>query len=108
MTSGNKLKELEKNPVVVFFFFFDCNYLDYINKLEQLYEEETNGIKIRGKCKLLEFGEKSSKIFLNFEKQHGLLNEVRTLPCGEKEVIEIKIKLIKKSDALMKISLLKN
>ena len=102
MTSGNKLKELEKNPVVVVLFFFDCNYLDYINKLEQLYEEETNGIKIRGKCKLLEFGEKSSKIFLNLEKQHGLLNEVR------KEVIEIKIKLIKKSDALMKISLLKN
>ena len=108
MTSGNKLKELQKNPVVVVLFFFDCNYLDYINKLEQLYEEETKGIKIRGKCKLLEFGEKSSKIFLNLEKQHGLLNEVRTLPCGEKEVIEIKIKLIKKSDALMKISLLKN
>ena len=35
-----------------------------------------------------EFEEKSSKFFLNLEKPHALLNQVRTVLCGEKEVTE--------------------
>ena len=35
-----------------------------------------------------EFGEKSSKFFLNLEKQHALLNQVRTPHCFEKEVTD--------------------
>ena len=85
VTLEDKLKELEQNPDCI----FDCNYLDYKNKLEQLYEEKANNSgKMRSKCEWCEFGEKSSKFFLDLEKQHALLNQVRTLLCGEKEVTD--------------------
>ena len=41
----NKLKELEQNPNCI----FDRNYLDYKSKLEQIYEENANRLKIRSK-----------------------------------------------------------
>ena len=66
----------------------DDNYLDYKNKLEQICNEKANGVKIRSKCEWYEFEEKSTKCFLNLEKQHALLNQVRTLLCGEKEVTD--------------------
>ena len=66
----------------------DDNYLDYKNKLEQICNEKANGVKIRSKCEWYEFEEKSTKFFLNLEKQHALLNQVRTLLCGEKEVTD--------------------
>ena len=86
VTLGNKLKprirtEVEQNPNC----FFDYSYLDCKDKLDQIYEEKANGIKI-SKCEWYQFGEKSSKFFLNLEKQHSLLNPVRTLLFGEKEV----------------------
>ena len=46
VTFENKLKELEQNPDCI----FDRNYLDYKNKLKQIYEEKANGVKI-SKCK---------------------------------------------------------
>ena len=46
VTLENKLNELEQNPDCL----FDRNYLDYKNKLEQIYEEKANGVKIRSKC----------------------------------------------------------
>ena len=46
---------------------------------------------IRSKCEWYKFGEKSSKFLLNLEKQHALLNQVRTLICGEKEVTDKKL-----------------
>ena len=61
VTLENKFKKFEQNPDCV----FDRNYLDYKNKLEQIYEEKTNGVKIRSKC---EFREKSLKFILNLEK----------------------------------------
>ena len=82
VTLENKLKELEQNPD----FIFDRNYVDYKNRLDQIYKEKANGVKIRSKCDWYEFGEKSSKLFYNLEKQHALLNQVRTLLYGEKEV----------------------
>ena len=66
----------------------DSNYLDYKNKLEQIYKEKANWVKIRSKCEWYEFEEKSTKFFLNLEKQHALLNQVRTLLCSEKEVTD--------------------
>ena len=57
-------KELEQIPDCI----FDLNYLDNKNKLEQIYEEKANGVKITHKCEWYEFGEKSSKFFLNLEK----------------------------------------
>ena len=42
VTLENDLKELEQNPECI----FDPNYLEYKNKLEQIYEEKANGVKI--------------------------------------------------------------
>ena len=61
VTLENKLKEIERKLDCI----FDPNYLDYKNKVEQIYEENANGVKIRSKCEWNEFGEKSSKFFLN-------------------------------------------
>ena len=69
---GKKLKELEVNVN----FKFDDHYLECKNNLEQIYQEKANGIKIRSKYDWYEFGEKSSKFFLNLEKQHALQNQV--------------------------------
>ena len=84
VTSEIKLKELEQNLCCI----FDRNYLDYKNKLEQIYEQKANGVKIRSKSEWYEFEEKSLKFFLNIEKQHALLNQVRSLLCSEKEVTD--------------------
>ena len=65
VTLENKLKELEGNPDCI----LDGDYLDYKNKLEQTYNEKANGVKIRSKCEWYEFEEKSTKFFLNLEKQ---------------------------------------
>ena len=72
----------EQNPDYI----FDRSYLDYNNKLERINKQKANDVKIRSKCARNEFGENSSKFFLNLEKQHALLNQVRSLLCGEKEV----------------------
>ena len=48
-----------------------------------MYEEKANGVK---KISVwYEFGEKSSNFFLKLEKQHALVNQVRTLFFGEKK-----------------------
>ena len=65
-----KLKQLEVNAN----FNFDDHYLECKNNLEQIYQEKANGIKIRSKCNWYEFGGKSSKFFLNLEKEHALQN----------------------------------
>ena len=43
VTLENKLKELKQNPEYI----FDCNYLEYKNKLKQIYEKKGNSVKIR-------------------------------------------------------------
>ena len=83
ITINSKLKELEKqNPDCI----FDRNYLDYKNKIEQIYEDKANGVLIRSKCEWYELGEKSSKFALNLKIQHAFLHQVRTLLCDKKEV----------------------
>ena len=76
--------KLEQNPDSI----FDRNYLDYKNKLKQIYEGQAKGVNIRSKSEWYEIGKISSKFFLDLEKQHALLNQVRTLFCGEKEVTD--------------------
>ena len=76
------MKELEAKAN----FKFDDHYLECKNNLEQIYQEKANGIKIRSKCDWYEFGEKSSKFFLNLEKQHVLQNQVQTLLFGQNEI----------------------
>ena len=56
------------------------------NKLEQIYQEKVDGIRIRSKCDWYEYGEKSSKFFLNLEKNRATQNHIRTILSNEKEV----------------------
>ena len=42
----DKLKILEENLDCI----FDFNYLDYKNKIYQIYEEKANSVKIRSQC----------------------------------------------------------
>ena len=53
-----------------------------------MYQEKANKIKIRSKCNWYEFGKKSLKFFLNLEKQHALQNQVRTVVCGQNEIMD--------------------
>ena len=57
VTFENKLQDLEQNLDCI----FDRNCSDYKNKLEQIYEEKANDVKIRSKCEWYEFREKSSE-----------------------------------------------
>ena len=59
----NKLKVFEANPVLQ----CDNEYLDCKERLDNLYQEQINGIRIRSRCDWYEYGEKSSKFFLNLE-----------------------------------------
>ena len=53
VTFENKLQDLEQNLDCI----FDRNCSDYKNKLEQIYEEKANDVKIRSKCEWYEFRE---------------------------------------------------
>ena len=57
VTFENKLQDLEQNLDCI----FDRNCSDYKNKLEQIYEEKANDVKIRSKCESYEFRKKSSE-----------------------------------------------
>ena len=63
-------------------------YIACKNKLDSIYEEKANGIKIRSKCNWYEQGEKSSKFFLNLEKKHAVQGQIRSLLVDEKEINE--------------------
>ena len=54
-------------------------------QLEQIYKIKANGIKIRSKCEWYEYGEKSSKFFLNLEKSRAMQGQVRTVIYNDKE-----------------------
>ena len=60
----NKLKKLENNANCI----GNLEYIDCRNKLDKIYEQKINGIRIRSKCNWYEYREKSSKFFLNLEK----------------------------------------
>ena len=76
MILEKKLKQLRANAN----FDFDDHYVECKNNLELR-------IKI-SKCDWYEFGEKSSKFFLNLEKQHTLQNQVQTLLYGQNEIAD--------------------
>ena len=61
---GNKLRLYEQNLK----YFENEDYLRCKLRLEEIYETKSNGVKIRSKCNWYEYGEKSSKFFLNLEK----------------------------------------
>ena len=61
----NKLKLHEQNLKC----FENEDYLRCKLRLEEIYEKKANCDKTRSKCDLYEYGEKSSKFFLNLEKK---------------------------------------
>ena len=65
-------------------------YNHYENELETIYDRIVDGIRTRSKCEWNEHGEKSTKLFLNFEKKRGVQNKIRKLIVEEKEVVNYK------------------
>ena len=55
-----------------------------------IYDEISNGIKIRSRCNWFEFGEKSNKFFLNLEKKRGSQNTIRKIISDEEEITDLK------------------
>ena len=53
----NNLKTLETSTI----FFDNPEYTETNEKLDKIYLEKTNGIRLRSKCDWYEHGEKSSK-----------------------------------------------
>ena len=53
-----------------------------------LYDHIAEGVRLRRKCDWYEQGEKSTKFFLNLEKQQGNQNRIRKLIVNEKEIIK--------------------
>ena len=58
------------------------------NELDEIYDHIAEGIRIRSKCDRYEHGEKSTKFFLNLEKQGGSQNTIKKLVIDDKETTE--------------------
>ena len=71
----NKLKTLENSPN----FVNNPEYIETYEKLDKIYQEKANGIRIRSKCNWYKHGEKSSKFFLNLEKSRVVQNQIRNI-----------------------------
>ena len=61
-------------------------YIHCKEELDKLYQ----GKLIRSRCDWYEHGEKSSKFFLNLEKNRAIQNQVRTISCSDKEISDEK------------------
>ena len=77
----NKLKKLENNTNCM----ENLEYIDCRNKLDKIYEQKINGIRIRSKCDWYEYGEKSSKFFLNLEKTRSTQSTIRNITKDKKK-----------------------
>ena len=71
----NKLKTLENKPS----FVYNPEYIETNEKLDNIYQEKANGIRIRSKCDWYEHEEKSSKFFLNLEISRAVQNQIRNI-----------------------------
>ena len=78
----NKLKVFEDNSVLQ----CDNEYLDCKERLNNLYQGQINGIRIRSRCDWYEYGEKSSKFFLNLETSRAVQGQIRYLLSGDNEL----------------------
>ena len=77
-----KIKALENSPS----FVNNPEYIETNEKLDKIYQEKTNGIRIRSKCNWYEHGEKSSKFFLNLEKSRAVQNQIRNVLIDNIEI----------------------
>ena len=81
-----KLKELEQN--------LNCDekleqYGIYKNELNDIYNDISNGIKIRSKCDWYKFGEKSNTFLLNLEANCATQSVVHKVISNEQEITDI-------------------
>ena len=61
-------------------------YNDAKFQLDNIHKKISEGIKVRSKCNWYEFGEKSSKFFLNLEKKNAIQGTIRKLLVDNKDV----------------------
>ena len=61
-------------------------YENLKSDLELIYDHIAEAVRLRSKCDWYEQGEKSTKFFLNLEKQRGNQNRTRKLIVNEKEI----------------------
>ena len=87
----NKLKKLENNTNCM----ENLEYIDCRNKLDKIYEQIINGIRIRSKCDWYEHREKSSKFFLSLEKTISTQSTIRNIAKDKKKTLHVIKKLIK-------------
>ena len=78
----NKLKNHENSSS----FVVNPEYIETNEKLDKIYQEKTNGIRIRSKYNWYKHGEKSSKFFLNLEKSRAVQNQIRNILLANKEI----------------------
>ena len=76
----NKLKKLENNTNYI----ENLEYIDCRNKLDKIYEQKINGIRIRSKCDWYEYDEKPSNFFLNLEKTRSRQSTIRNVTKDKK------------------------
>ena len=57
-------------------------------ELDAIYDYITKGIRIRSKCDWYEHRKKSTKFFLNLEKQRGAQNTTKKLIADDKKIID--------------------
>ena len=74
----NSESNLNNNPE-----YYECK-----TQIEDIYQIQVDGIRTRSKCMWYEFGEKSSKFFLNLEKNRAIQGQVRTIVSNEKEITD--------------------
>ena len=60
--------------------------LECKQKLQNIYTEKVNGIRIRSKCNWYNNGEKSTTFFLNLEKYRATQSCLRTIIVNKKEL----------------------
>ena len=77
----NKLKKLENNTNYI----ENLEYIDCRNKLDKIYEQKINGIRIRSKCDWYKYGEKSSKFFLNLSKTRATQTRIWNITKDKKK-----------------------
>ena len=58
------------------------------NELDAIHDHITEGIRIRSKCNWYEHSKKSTKFFLNLEKQRGAQYTIKKLIVDNKEIID--------------------
>ena len=56
------------------------------NKLEEIYDNIAEGVKVRSKITWYEEGEKSSRFFLNLEKTKAVQDIIKKLEIENKEI----------------------